>query len=479
MSTNSEHIHPSKLVLGHYDCSLKVVSPVEEELRIKSDMKVPAGTLLHKISDASKETKVNAERKDFEDKKMASEVTSDKALFFKSSEKPAIPRALEKKLNLEISKILKNKGFIFSPEQRQAIFDAIEQNKSLVKIRRTRESFPYIPKPRTTTKEKPLTELEKRLDLDFSVIVDDRKEAIALFKGKTFIVGSGGFSRVKFGQRLSDGKWVAVKIQKMDFKQLKEMEDNVIELLKTPELSRSDGQKEMIRILIYKIENVYNRRILRKTESELSEELQLQIGKAKRITGDQQAEKNYSIQVLLEGNDLIYYLSNPKLYLNNQSERMAISLLALQNLKVYHDKNIIHGDIKPDNMIYHQDDKNHMPISVSLIDLGMSRKLPKDQLMYTAVRPYGTRGYKAPEILSSCCFSKASDIYAMGQVFKILHSLSASDSTMSTDLKQFIDDMVNPDLKVRAELTVDLLIERMKKIIHDYNQPKSILTSKP
>jgi len=74
-------------------------------------------------------------------------------------------------------------------------------------------------------------------------------------------------------------------------------------------------------------------------------------------------------------------------------------------LAALHNKNYIHGDLKPGHLLYDKKAK-----TIILIDFGYTR-VPDDITIRT-----GTFGYIAPEVLKGTSFDQRSDIYSLGVI---------------------------------------------------------------
>ncbi|KAL7141885.1 hypothetical protein ABFS83_08G084600 [Erythranthe nasuta] len=93
-------------------------------------------------------------------------------------------------------------------------------------------------------------------------------------------------------------------------------------------------------------------------------------------------------------------------------ERYEIALGAAKGLAYLHtgcEHKVIHCDVKPENILLH--DKSQVKIS----DFGLSKLLtPEQSGLFTTMR--GTRGYLAPEWLTSSSISDKTDVYSYGMV---------------------------------------------------------------
>jgi serine/threonine protein kinase len=125
-------------------------------------------------------------------------------------------------------------------------------------------------------------------------------------------------------------------------------------------------------------------------------------------------EKHYTIQKLHLGMDLWQQLHRNGTALST-TQLLLLSSKMLQEIHNMHRLNILHNDVKPRNFIT---DVNGLNVNVNVIDFGSAQLLPAGQdRIYNAVN-VGTPAYEAPETLfiNECSF--ASDIYALGIIFK-------------------------------------------------------------
>uniref|UniRef100_A0A2N9GXL2 Receptor-like serine/threonine-protein kinase n=1 Tax=Fagus sylvatica TaxID=28930 RepID=A0A2N9GXL2_FAGSY len=93
-------------------------------------------------------------------------------------------------------------------------------------------------------------------------------------------------------------------------------------------------------------------------------------------------------------------------------ERVEIALGIARGLAYLHsgcEQRIIHCDVKPENILLHDN------LQVKISDFGISKLLSREQsTFFTALR--GTRGYLAPEWLTGTPISDKADVYSYGMV---------------------------------------------------------------
>lgn len=110
-----------------------------------------------------------------------------------------------------------------------------------------------------------------------------------------------------------------------------------------------------------------------------------------------------------QGGDLLNMIQNlpsPR-FTEKMVKNIAKSLLL--GLKDLHDNNIVHRDVKLENMLVLKKDDNN--IHVVLSDLGLAEKLPKGK---KTIFNYGTLEYSAPEIIQGIPSDFSSDMWSLG-----------------------------------------------------------------
>ncbi|MEA5534070.1 bifunctional serine/threonine-protein kinase/formylglycine-generating enzyme family protein [Crocosphaera sp. XPORK-15E] len=115
----------------------------------------------------------------------------------------------------------------------------------------------------------------------------------------------------------------------------------------------------------------------------------------------EQEGKSYLIQELVDGEDLLKVLQQQTL---SETEVKQFLLDLLPVLQFIHERNVIHRDIKPDNIIRAKDGK------LVLIDFGVSKQI---NAITTVGTTTGTPGYASPEQMRGMVYP-ASDLYGLG-----------------------------------------------------------------
>lgn len=142
----------------------------------------------------------------------------------------------------------------------------------------------------------------------------------------------------------------------------------------------------------------------------------------------------------------------------------AISL-ALQEL---HDRNIIHCDIKPENVLITYDIQNNR-LKAKFIDLDFGMVLAPGQDVVTLTTQKGTQGYMAPEIVAyertgQAIYSYASDVYALGSIIVQDYYGCTIPSDMPEDEKRFLKSLRSADSANRPTLAQTIEFFKDKKL---------------
>jgi serine/threonine protein kinase len=144
----------------------------------------------------------------------------------------------------------------------------------------------------------------------------------------------------------------------------------------------------------------------------------------------QQAARNEFILVLelLQG-DLGQYLRGARGELLSQSERIKLALDVAEGMSHLHAKNIIHGDLKPGNLLIRELETSEQ-VQVAVSDFGLSSiscmTLCSATLAAQVMQSSSTGlslWYSPPELLDNCISKKAKpgDVYAFGIIlFEVL-----------------------------------------------------------
>ncbi|CAJ1407329.1 unnamed protein product [Effrenium voratum] len=142
-------------------------------------------------------------------------------------------------------------------------------------------------------------------------------------------------------------------------------------------------------------------------------EVEIELGlEQKRRTAQQVAPAEAHCLLLTEKCDLsLQHLINHTRLSEAQSAFVVrSSLSALQHL---HDLGIVHGDVKPGNILVANGGGR-----VVLADLGLAQQIPEGKSEVPLIG--GSLGYLAPECLEEKVYRKSSDIFALGAVMYLL-----------------------------------------------------------
>lgn len=124
-------------------------------------------------------------------------------------------------------------------------------------------------------------------------------------------------------------------------------------------------------------------------------------------------DKFYIVTQLATGGELLERIVQQGCF--TEHDALVVTLQILKAIAYLHDQNIVHRDVKPENIMY----MDPLPNSnVVLVDFGIAKKLqgPDDVLTSSA----GSFGYAAPEVVQNLQHGKPCDIWSLGVVTYII-----------------------------------------------------------
>ena len=118
---------------------------------------------------------------------------------------------------------------------------------------------------------------------------------------------------------------------------------------------------------------------------------------------------------LARGGDLMRRISRRKRYTEADGRLLARELL--QAIQHIHKCNVVHRDLKPDNLLLEEEDVDVMGVKVA--DFGFAQVLPKSGHLKSRC---GTPAYVAPEICVGVHYGKGVDVWSCGVILYLLLS---------------------------------------------------------
>ena len=122
-----------------------------------------------------------------------------------------------------------------------------------------------------------------------------------------------------------------------------------------------------------------------------------------------ESEENiYMVTEFCQGGDLQQVMSDRDYQALDEKTTRSLAQKLGEAIRYLHDRNIVHRDIKPENILMSDVSENSTPF---LADFEYAKMLGGGQ---TCSRLCGTKGYMAPEVLTSKPYSLPIDIWAFG-----------------------------------------------------------------
>ena len=219
------------------------------------------------------------------------------------------------------------------------------------------------------------------------------------------------------------------------------------------------------------------------TEVKVLEELKSHSQIPKLLDHFEIEEKFYLVQEFIQGEEFSVEIANGKRLSQEQVVDFLLDVLPI--LEFIHDRNVIHCDIKPSNLIRRKSDRK-----IVLIDFGAVKEIVKVTMNVTirnnsSQPPIGTEGYMPPEQMAGTT-NVASDFYALGvTAIQALTGISPDRFSKDTQtgeiiwqqgiqihptLAQVLDKMVLYDFRQRYRQASEAIKELLK--IPRSDQPK-------
>lgn len=209
------------------------------------------------------------------------------------------------------------------------------------------------------------------------------------------LLGVGGTAKVKMVED-RDGFNFAVKVTGRGSK--KEVNDN-LELEITELLNFSHGQI---------VRDLGQPKLLFKDRDKAPEKNKMVV------------DKVYTILNYLPGRDLTGTIYEYDYGLLNFYQALTVGIKSALVVQKLHDKGIVHGDLKEQNFMATLDNYD---VKIRATDFGYSQWLDVERNQKEVIAfPKGTEGYGAPEVKAEGRFSFASDVYALGAMWKAMLS---------------------------------------------------------
>lgn len=158
--------------------------------------------------------------------------------------------------------------------------------------------------------------------------------------------------------------------------------------------------------------------------------------------------------------DFFISLEHQKMALSDDA-KYEIGLQAAASIAQLHKMGILHHDIKPGNFMINVVETSVATISptISAIDFGTSMVLEKGETEKEVIGAWGiTPKYAPPEVYSISKYSKKSDIYSLGIMFK--EDLKLSE--LGKEFADLVNDMILQDADKRP--TIEEVVSKLNEL---------------
>lgn len=152
----------------------------------------------------------------------------------------------------------------------------------------------------------------------------------------------------------------------------------------------------------------------------------------------QDQDNLYFIFDYFSGGDLRFYINKNTQFNENQIKFFVSNIIL--SLKYLHRINILHRDLKPDNLVF--DEKGYL----NLVDFGISKKIKKNKQIQERS---GTPGYISPEVILKKNQTFASDFFPIGIIIYELIFLKKPFSGKSQ--QEIAENILHKNIKLKKK----------------------------
>ncbi|KAI3507135.1 hypothetical protein L1887_21935 [Cichorium endivia] len=164
-------------------------------------------------------------------------------------------------------------------------------------------------------------------------------------------------------------------------------------------------------------------------------------------------ENNFCVvSEYLKGGSLRSYLSKHRIKKLPYKTVVRFAIDIAKGLSYLHSRNVIHRDVKPENMLIDQQK------TIKLADFGESEIEPLELFIRSGER--GTRGYMAPELVSRQPYGRKCDVYSFGIC---LWEIYCCDMAYTFDLENLTPDIykeMRPSIPMHCPRPLTQLMEQ-------------------
>ena len=181
----------------------------------------------------------------------------------------------------------------------------------------------------------------------------------------------------------------------------------------------------------------------------------------------------YFVMEFVEGEPITAYADRRRLGLRDRAD---LFLQLCEAVRHVHGRGVVHGDVKPDNVLVADDDEGR-PVA-KLLDFGVAARWRDAEAPPLPHRPF-TYAYTAPELVAGGAPTPASDVYALGVVLRdLVEGAPRSRNGLDARLDALAARATSLHVGHRPATAVDLLAEVRASLRVEPRRP-SVAVSNP